>query len=53
MKRHKRTARRLVLKQEAIRSLTDHELAQVAAGDNQAAGVERKLTDSCVCGTTF
>jgi hypothetical protein len=52
MKKHQRSRRQLVLKQEAIRMLTGHELAQVAGGANQAGPFDKRLTDTCVCGST-
>jgi hypothetical protein len=52
MKKHRRTPRQLVLKQEAIRTLTGRELAQVAGGANSPDPFEKRLTDSCVCGST-
>ncbi len=52
MKKHPRTPRRLVLKQEAVRTLTGHELALVVGGGTQPVPFDR-LTDSCVCGSTL
>jgi hypothetical protein len=51
MKKQPRSPRRLALKQEAIRTLTVHELGLVAAGGTQPVPFDR-LTDSCVCGST-
>jgi hypothetical protein len=53
MKKHRVTPRPLVLKHEAIRTLTGHALAQVAGGANQPDPADKRLTDSCVCGTTI
>jgi hypothetical protein len=53
MKKHKRTPRQLVLKHEAIRMLTGHELAHVAGGANQPRPFDQRLTDTCVCGSTL
>ncbi|HET7503562.1 MAG TPA: hypothetical protein VFK02_21215 [Kofleriaceae bacterium] len=46
-----RSPRKLVLEQEAIRTLSGIELAQIAGADPLAI-LDKKVTDSCVCGTT-
>jgi len=52
MKKHRRTPRQLVLNQESIRMLTGNELAHVAGGASQPVPLDKRLTDTCVCGST-
>ena len=51
MKKHQRTPRQLVLKQEAIRMLTGPELVLVAGAKHP--GTLALVTDTCVCGSTL
>jgi len=53
MKKHRRNPRQLVLKHEAIRMLSGHELAHVAGGANEPRPFDQRLTDTCVCGSTL